>query len=60
MVGWHHRFDGHEFEKAPGFGDGQRSLACFSPWGLKQLDMTERLNFKLLRLSDTDYFIQNR
>ena len=35
MVGWHHCFDGHEFEQAPGFGDGQRNLACYSPWGLK-------------------------
>ena len=23
MVGWHHRFNGHEFEQAPGVGDGQ-------------------------------------
>ena len=43
MVGWHHRFDGHEFEKVPGVGDGQGSLACCSPWGLKESDMTERL-----------------
>ena len=33
MVGWHHRLDGHEFEQAPGLGDGQGSLACCSPWG---------------------------
>ena len=44
MVGWHHRLDGHEFEQALGVGDGQGSLASFSPWGLKELDMTERLN----------------
>ena len=31
MVGWHHRLDGHEFEQAPGVGDGQGSLACCSP-----------------------------
>ena len=31
MVGWHHRLDGHEFEKTPGVGDGQRSLASCSP-----------------------------
>ena len=37
MVGWHHRFDGHEFEQAPGIGDGQGSLACCSPWGHKQV-----------------------
>ena len=33
MVGWHHRFDGHEFEKVLRVGDGQGSLACCSPWG---------------------------
>ena len=44
MVGWHHRFDGHEFEQALGDGEGQRSLACCSPWGHKETDMTERLN----------------
>ena len=33
MVGWHHRLDGHEFEQAPGDGDGQGGLACCSPWG---------------------------
>ena len=44
MVGWHHRLDGHEFQQAPGVGDGQRSLACRSPWGRKESDMTERLN----------------
>ena len=33
MVGWHHRFNGHEFEQAPGDGDGQGSLVCCSPWG---------------------------
>ena len=44
MVGWHHRLNGHEFEQAPGVGDGQGGLACFSPCGRKELDMTERLN----------------
>jgi len=44
MVGWHHRLDGHEFEQAPGVGDGQGSLACCSPWGRKESDTTERLN----------------
>ena len=33
MVGWHHQFDGHEFEQAPGVGEGQGSMACCSPWG---------------------------
>ena len=41
MVRWHHRLNGHEFEQAPGDGDGQGSLACCSPWGHKELDMTE-------------------
>ena len=44
MVGWHHQFNGHEFEQAPGDGEGQGSMMCCSPWGHKELDMTERLN----------------
>ena len=43
MVGWHHWLDGHEFEQAPGVGNGQGSLACYSPWGRKGSDMTEWL-----------------
>ena len=43
-VEWHHRLDGHEFELAPGVGDGQGSLLWCSPWGLKESDTTERLN----------------
>ena len=43
--GWHHHLDGHEFEQAPGAGDGQGSLACCSPWGHKESDMTEWLNW---------------
>ena len=46
MAGWHHRLDGHEFEQAPGVGDGQGSLVCCSPWGHKESDMTERLNWE--------------
>ena len=45
MVGWHHRIDGYEFEQALEVGDGQGSLACCSPWGCKQLDTTEWLNW---------------
>ena len=45
MVGWHHRLDGHEFAWAPGVGDGQGSLACCSPWGCKEWDTTEQLNW---------------
>ena len=44
MVGWHHRRDGHEFEQAPGDGDGQGGLACCSPWGCKESNETEQLN----------------
>ena len=44
MVGWHHWLDGHAFEQAPGVGDGQGSLVCCSPQGLKESDKTEQLN----------------
>ena len=47
MVGWHHQLDRHEFEQALGDGDGQGSLACCSPWGLKELDTTEWLSWTL-------------
>ena len=50
MVGWHHWLDGHEFEKAPGVGEGQGSLACCSPWGCKESDTTDQLNNPLLSL----------
>ena len=45
MVVWHHWHDGHEFEQAPGVGNGQGSLACCSPWGCKESDKTEWLNW---------------
>ena len=45
MVEWHHRLSGHEVEWARGVGDGQSRLACCSPWGHKELDMTEWLNW---------------
>ena len=41
MVGWSHRLNGHEFEQAPGDGEGHGSLACFSTWGHKESDMIE-------------------
>ena len=48
MVGWYQWLNGHEFEKVPGIGDGQGSLACCSPWGHKELnqlrDWTELIN----------------
>ena len=48
MVDWHHRLNRHEFEQAPGVGDGQGSLACCSPWGCKESDMAEQLNWSEL------------
>ena len=44
MVGWHHWFNGHEFEQTQADNDGQWSLVCCSPWGCKVLDTTEWLN----------------
>ena len=44
MLGWHHRLDGHDFEQALGVGDGQEGLACCSPWGRKESNVTERVN----------------
>ena len=44
MVVLHHQHDGHEFEQTSGVGDGQGRLACCSPRGCKELDLTERLN----------------
>ena len=41
IVGWHHQLNGHEFEQAPGDGDGRGGLACFSPQGHKESDTTE-------------------
>ena len=52
MVGWHHWLNGHEFEQALGVGDGQGGLACCSPWGCKELDTTERLNWMILKTSE--------
>ena len=45
IVGWHHLLNRHEFEQALSVGDGHGSLACCSPWGHKELDMTEGLNW---------------
>ena len=44
MVKKHHQLNGHEFDQAPGIGDGKGSLGCCSPRGHKESDMTERLN----------------
>ena len=49
MVGWHHQLYGHEFEQAPGVGEGQGSLVCCRPWGCKESDMAEQLNWTEVR-----------
>ena len=45
MVEWHHRLDEHEFEQSLGNGVGQGSLVCCTPWGHKESDTTEQLNW---------------
>ena len=52
MVGWYHRLNGHQFERASGVGDGQRSLVCWSPWDHKELDTTELLNRAVSTIKD--------
>ena len=49
MVGWHHQLNGIEFEQTLEDGEGQGSLACCSPWGCKELDVIERLNWTELK-----------
>ena len=49
MVWWHHQLNGHKFEQPLGVGDGQGGLVCCSPWGHKELDTTERLNWTELK-----------
>ena len=44
-VGWHHWFNGHELGQTPGDGEGQGGLVCCSPWGRKELDSTEGVNW---------------
>ena len=53
IVGWHHWLNGHDFEQALGVGDGQGGLVCYSLWGHKELDMTERLNWTNVKQSQT-------
>ena len=58
MVGWHHWLDGHDREQAPGVGDGQGSLECCSPWGCRESDMTEQLNWtERIIIIDIKYYI---
>ena len=51
LVGWHHQLNGHGFGWTPGVGDGQGCLACCSPWGRKESDMTEQLNWTELMIN---------
>ena len=55
MVGWHHQLDGHEFNRAPGAGEGQGSLVCCSPWGCKEPDTTERPKATLLTVPEVSH-----
>ena len=57
MVGWHHGSDGHEFEQTQEDSERQGSLLCYSPWGRKESDTTERLNSKIL--SDKETFLDH-
>ena len=58
MVGQHHRLNGHEFEQTLGVGDGQGSLACSSPRGLEESDMTERLNNCKVKETEAQHGLQ--
>ena len=51
--GWHHQLSGHEFDQALGVGDGQGSLAFCNPWGHKESDTTEWLNWKFMTCFST-------
>ena len=54
MGGWHHRLNGHEFEQTPGDSEGQGSLVGYSPWGHKELDVTELLTLSFSQNSRCD------
>ena len=56
VVGWHHQLNGHEFEQAPGDGEGQGNPTCCSPWGRRESERTEELNSK--NNKDNDYLTQ--
>ena len=61
MVRWHHQLNRHEFELAPADGEGQGRLACCSPWGCKELDITEQLNSnKSIVIKTVPYYQKNR
>ena len=52
MVEWHHWFNGHEFEQGLGDGERQGSLACYSPWGGRELNMNQQMNNNNIFLYD--------
>ena len=56
MVGWHHQLNGCEFEQALGVGDGQGSLTCCSPWGCKESDTTQWLNWTELIIRKLKFY----
>ena len=61
VVGWQHQLNGHEFEQTLGDGEEQRSLVCCSPWGHKELDMTEqRVTCRLRRGQQLKYLLKIR
>ena len=57
-IEWYHRVDGHEFEQAPAVGDGQRSLACCSPWGRSQTWLSDWTELTLNETSRFSYVPQ--
>ena len=57
MVGWHHRFNGHELGQTPGDGEGQGSLVCCSLWGHKELDTIWQLNNKACEYLISHYVV---
>ena len=60
-VGWHHRLNGRDLEQNLGDSEGQGSLACYSTWGCKEIDITEQLNKDRLErlLGNTNVAIDN-
>ena len=58
VIGWHHWLDGHEFEQALEVGDRQGSVACCSPWGCKESDMTEWMNWLTVRVFKFKFYLK--
>ena len=59
MVGWHHWLNGHESEQALGDSEGQGNLACCSPWGCKESNMTKWLNYNNGYMLSINILLQN-